>query len=42
VEALRRSTHGGAAVEYHAYPGEGHGIAGTEAPSSSSSGKRLS
>jgi len=31
VEALRRSTHGGAAVEYHAYPGEGHGIAGTEA-----------
>jgi len=30
VEALKRSTHPNAAVEYHAYPGEGHGMAGTE------------
>ena len=31
VDAARRSPHPGASVEYHAYPGEGHGMAGTEA-----------
>merc|ERR550532_1758525 len=30
VEAARRSPHPGASVEYHAYPGEGHGLSGTE------------
>lgn len=29
VEAARRSTHPGAEVEFHAYPGEGHGMSGT-------------
>jgi dipeptidyl aminopeptidase/acylaminoacyl peptidase len=29
VEAAKRSPHPGASVEYHAYPGEGHGMAGT-------------
>jgi dipeptidyl aminopeptidase/acylaminoacyl peptidase len=31
VEAARRSLHPNASVEYHAYPGEGHGISGTAA-----------
>ena len=31
VEAAKRSPHPGASVEYHPYPGEGHGMASTEA-----------
>eukprot|EP00929_Paragymnodinium_shiwhaense_P020251 TRINITY_DN13556_c0_g1_i2.p1 TRINITY_DN13556_c0_g1~~TRINITY_DN13556_c0_g1_i2.p1 ORF type:complete len:546 (-),score=69.24 TRINITY_DN13556_c0_g1_i2:142-1779(-) len=30
VEACKRSSHPGASVEYHAFAGEGHGMAGTQ------------